>query len=399
MLNVCVVKTAGWVLSLTKILVAGMADSIHLARWLAQFRESNFHFVIISSSPHRKVHPQILELLDSSDVNGGARYEMPWVSRALSLPMWLLDRFLSDWIRGSLILWMTRRHRPKFIHVNELQNAGYATLRAWKLSRGIDFPPVFSTNYGSELVWFRQYPPHAKRLRKLMSISTAFSAECLRDYRLAREFGFEGLEMPLMPVAGGGRFSPPTEGVEGRKTIAVKGYQNKWGRALTVLGVLEKHHEELAGYTVEVFSSNSSVVKKCRELQSVGKLNVICHKKGTLSHPQMMELFARSEIYIGFSMSDGISTSMIEAMANGAIPIQTCTACADEWVVTGKTGFILDPSDELGLARSILSIVSGDFDVSAARSANAEVISSRYDPSTLKQIALNQYDKMLTLDK
>jgi hypothetical protein len=383
----------------TKILVTGMADSIHLARWLAQFKLSNFHFVIISSSPHRKVHPQILELIASSGQNGSARYEMPWISRAMSLPMWILDRFTGDLIRGALILWTTRRHKPEFIHVNELQNAGYATLRAYEMSGRQNFPPVFSTNYGSELVWFQKYKSHAKRLRKLMGISTAFSAECLRDYRLAREFGFTGVEMPLMPVAGGGRFSPPAERVEGRKTIAVKGYQNKWGRALTVLSVLEKLHKELAGYTVEVFSSNSSVVKKCRELQSDGRLNVICHKKGTLSHPQMMELFARSEIYIGFSMSDGISTSMIEAMANGAIPIQTCTSCADEWVVTGKTGFILDPSDELGLAKSVLSIVNGDFDAAAARTANAETISRRYDPSTLKQIALNQYDKMLTLDK
>jgi len=53
--------------------------------------------------------------------------------------------------------------------------------------------------------------------------------------------------------------------------------------------------------------------------------------KGAMSHKQVLEMFATSKIYLGLSESDGISTSMLEAMAIGAIPVQTSTACYDEW--------------------------------------------------------------------
>ena len=45
----------------------------------------------------------------------------------------------------------------------------------------------------------------------------------------------------------------------------------------------------------------------------------------------MLELFAAAKIYVGLSLSDGISTSLLESMAMGAIPVQTATACCDEW--------------------------------------------------------------------
>jgi glycosyltransferase involved in cell wall biosynthesis len=60
-------------------------------------------------------------------------------------------------------------------------------------------------------------------------------------------------------------------------------------------------------------------------------LDITAHAKDSLSHQQVLELFAKSKIYVGLSESDGISTSMLEAMAMGAIPVQTSTACCDEW--------------------------------------------------------------------
>jgi hypothetical protein len=370
-----------------------MADSIHLARWLEQFENEGYEFTIISSSPHRKVHPKIDRLVSRDFLPGKSSYTIPWASRYLSLPMWMLDRVLDDFLRGLLILAYSKFLKPAFIHVNELQNAGYASLKALNLAKGTDFPKLFSTNYGSEIVWFQKFPRHKRRLTGLLAASSAFSAECQRDYRLARELGFSGLEMPLMPVAGGVRF-PISETYE-RSTIAIKGYQNHWGRALTVLEVLEADWERLKGFRIEIFSCNRSVMKRAKQMQRTTGLDIVYHPKGSLSHENMMNLFSRSLAYIGFSMSDGISTSMIEAMANGAIPIQTRTSCADEWVTHNKSGFILGPDDKIGLKEAIQAIVSGEFDSAAAREINKAVIAEKYDPDKLRKIALAQYAKML----
>ncbi len=380
---------------LTRVLIVGMADSVHLARWLEQFESECYEFTIISSSPHRRVHPKIESLISREVSPGTATYKMPWISRYLSLPMWMFDRVLDDVLRGLLIHIYAKLLNPAFIHANELQNAGYASLKALKLAKGKNFPKLFSTNYGSEIVWFQSFPRHKERLVSLLKASTAFSAECIRDYQLARNLGFSGIEMPLMPVAGGSRFSV-SEAFE-RKTIAIKGYQNHWGRALTVLDVIEKEREHLKGFIIELFSCNRSVIQRAKKLQRTTDLEIVYHPKGSLSHEGMMGLFSRSIAYIGFSMSDGISTSMIEAMANGAIPIQTCTSCADEWVAHNKSGFILGPDDKKGLQEAIQAIISGEFDSASAREINKKVISEKYDPAKLREIAVGQYSKMLAL--
>jgi len=376
-----------------RVLIIGMADSIHLARWLSQFEQSNIEFRLVSSSPHRKLHPYIRDLLGTR--NSHVSLSIGAVSRFFSLPLWILDRLFSDFFRGLLIANEIRRFKPSFLHVNEIQNAGYATLRAIKLLQYRDIPPIFLTNYGSELVWFGKFPRHRRRMEELLKYSAAFSAECRRDYLLAEKLGFVGLKMPQMPVAGGARYSANWS--SNRKTIAVKGYQNKWGRALSVLECLNEMQGDLEPFDIEVFSSNHVVKKRVKELSKTTNLNIVSYGKGSLSHEEMMQLFSRSICYIGVSLSDGISTSMIESMANGAIPIQTSTSCADEWIENGKTGFIISPSDIEGLKSALRRIISGDFNCKVAQIKNIEIIKEKYDPDMLQSLAMSQYQRMFEL--
>jgi hypothetical protein len=47
----------------SKVLVVGMADSIHLARWLELFEGSNTDFILVPSGPNVLVHPRIEALI------------------------------------------------------------------------------------------------------------------------------------------------------------------------------------------------------------------------------------------------------------------------------------------------------------------------------------------------
>jgi glycosyltransferase involved in cell wall biosynthesis len=141
------------------------------------------------------------------------------------------------------------------------------------------------------------------------------------------------------------------------------------------------------------------VERRVKYLRRTSRLQIVSYSKGSLSHEAMMQLFSRSICYIGFSLSDGISTSMIESMANGAVPIQTSTSCAEEWIQHGKTGFILDPTDLEGLKKALLSITQGDFDANQARLENSKVIDEKYDPDNLSNIAKEQYRIMLSLTR
>ena len=61
-------------------------------------------------------------------------------------------------------------------------------------------------------------------------------------------------------------------------------------------------------------------------------------------HEEIMWNFGQSRIYLGISISDAISTSVLESMAMGCFPIQTNTSCCEEWfefiggVVVGRLG-------------------------------------------------------------
>jgi len=74
-----------------------------------------------------------------------------------------------------------------------------------------------------------------------------------------------------------------------------------------------------------------------------------------MSHKQVLEMFAKSIIYVGLSESDGIRISMLEAMAMGATPVQTSTACCDEWF--GDSGvavrYIIVPATKAAIGQGL----------------------------------------------
>ena len=57
-----------------KILIIGMLDSIHLSRWLKQFKNESVDFVLMPSKKFKRLHPELISLL-KSDCN--ARYILP----------------------------------------------------------------------------------------------------------------------------------------------------------------------------------------------------------------------------------------------------------------------------------------------------------------------------------
>ena len=369
-----------------RILVVGMADSVHLSRWLSQFHGSNHVFRVVSSSPHRRIHSQ-LNLLFSSD-----RYSISRISKFLSLPMWLADRFLSDWIRGLLIAFEARRFKPDLVHVLEFQNGGYAYLRARAVSSTLKKTPLLLTPYGSDIYWYQNYPSHLARIRKLLTSAAAISSECRRDEVLATKYGFEGRFMPRVPAFGAIEIHEPASGRCNRKQIAVKGYQNTWGQAILALKALEIASSRLNGHEVVLYSCNKATIKAARGFAARTGLKVTVHPKGALSNQEVLEIFQSSALYIGLSTSDGISASMIEAMANGAIPIQSDTSCCDEWLADEVGGYLVRFDDVEKVAELVARIIEDESWQRQAAQKNFETLKDKLDPEKTKQAAFQTYE-------
>jgi glycosyltransferase involved in cell wall biosynthesis len=120
-------------------------------------------------------------------------------------------------------------------------------------------------------------------------------------------------------------------------------------------------------------------------------LNITVHKKGSLAHQEVLGIFAKSRIYIGLSMSDGISTSLLEAMSMGAFPIQTNTSCADEWVVDGMTGILIREINSETVSNAMLKALIDNELIDGALAANQIKIFSKANPAALKASARTFY--------
>jgi hypothetical protein len=253
-------------------------------------------------------------------------------------------------------------------------------------------PRLLLTNYGSDIFWFSRIPKHLRKIKSLLDMADGYSAECERDYKLAESLSSGFQSMPLMPTAGGLDLQPLKDSA--RHKIAVKGYQNYWGKALVVLEALIGMSDELVDYEIVFFGSDTSLIHAADIAAKNSGLKVTTFAGGALSHQNVLKLFGESLIYIGHSLSDGISTSMLEAMSMGAIPIQTCTSCADEWIIDNQTGFIVPPNDMNAIRKAVLSIIRGNFNGDFARSENFKVVEDRYHSDKLEKTALSLYQEL-----
>jgi glycosyltransferase involved in cell wall biosynthesis len=376
----------------TVVLVC-MVDSIHVARWIAQFDPTEVKFILFPSGPNRRVHSKILEMVAKGRKFDNQVSIVPFGGK-LSLLLWALDRFFGDRIRGLLLGRILKKTLPDFVHALEFQHAGYVTMRA--LSDKSITTPFIATNYGSDIYWFQRFPRHARKIDRLLKRADFYSCECDRDVSLAKLRGFSGNVLPVMPNSGGIDLAslPTPKPFEQRRVIAVKGYDGWVGRASWALRALESLDREIRDFEVVVFSADRKISRLARKIKRRSGLRLKVHKKGFLSHEQMMHLFAESRIYIGVSLSDGLSTSMLEAIVNGCFAVQTSTACTDQVLEDGLNGIVIDDlSPEAvssALRRAILTTYSADT-INGSFHNRSQKILSKYSSSTISELARKSF--------
>jgi hypothetical protein len=380
-----------------RILLIGMLDSIHVARWVGMFRNSGYSFILFPSSPNRNIHPLLVEYTKFT-INSQQFVTILNASKFSTVPFWILDKFLKNNIRVFFLKRIVLKFNPDFIHALELQNAGYLVS---SLQKKLDLgKKIIVSNYGSDIFWFRKFKNHRNKLRFLLSISSGYIYECVRDLSLAQSLGFCGEFKLLVPNSAGLNkdkfFDPKSSPNNERFMILIKGYQGKFGQSIFALLALIRIKNSLTNYRIVFYSTNmlmQLVIKLCNfffrmSIESIGK-----HK---LTHDRLLELFRISRIYIGLSKSDGISTSCIEAMAQGCIPIQSDSSCANEWFTDGSSGFLVKYSDFRTIADKVKFLINDNNFIFEAQQINCEVVKNKYDLDDISKKSIDFYDSFLS---
>lgn len=366
------------------ILIIGMVDSIHLANWLNRFQTENIEFHIFPSRNFRKVHPEISKLIKG---NSKATYSIISNSPpSVGLGYWdFLRSKLQRNYRSTALTNILKNKNYEFVHALEIQHAGYLLLDI--SSQILDRSEVILTNWGSDIYHFAKFVSHKEKIKSLLSIVDAYSAECIRDYKVARDLGFTARNLPIVPNSFNGIDKlalAELKQASSRKRIIVKGYGGEFGLASLVVKALDIVLTEWLDFEVILYSVTEDVEKSVKDLALKFSPRVSYFTiNQKLSSLEMLTLFSTSRIYIGCSRSDGISTSFLESMACGTYPIQSNTSCADEWIAKGAIATTFNPNLE-ELIPAIIIALKNDQLVNHAQESNLRILNQHANLTDIK---------------
>ena len=299
-------------------------------------------------------------------------------------------------LKAKRLMKTIEKIQPDIIHSMEFQTNGYLTLQARKQMQG-KFPPWLATNWGSDIFLYGRFPEHQEKIKELLSLCDYYSCETERDVTLAREFGYRGSVLPVVPNSGGFDLKKLILWRGGtrtsqRRVIMIKGYQGWAGRALVGIRALERCPELLRGYEIVVYLvSGEDVEIACRLLAITTGVKVTVLPPGQ-THETIMRYHGKARISIGLSISDAVSTSFLEAIAMGSFPIQSDTAAAHEWIKNGVTGIIVPPEDPEIIEHAIRKALSEDELVDRAAEINWRTVTERLDAETIRKTAIGMYE-------
>ena len=374
-----------------RILIVAMADSVHTARWIRQFDSDEIEFVLFPSTPHRRIHGLIGEHKQIKPIS--------WlrISRFMTigaLPLGLLDLLFKNFFRSKILAREIKTFQPDIIHIMETQHSGYLANKALKRSQTNSI--IILSIWGSDLFWFQKFKRHRSKISSVLKMVDLLVMECNRDRETALGLGFGGTFSVNMPATGGlntgllreRALEQPTVT---RKLIAVKGYSGFVGLGTDALSVIELVESEINEFSVMVYSAGLRTLWQSRGLRkSMGeRLQVI--RKHKLSNLEIEEMFLKSRVSLGLSLSDGLPATVKEAMCTGAIPIQTSTSCAGEWFADGIGGHLVNEVDLQGVADALLIALQDNSFAHAASEINYQIAEQRFSEAKVREQSRSLY--------
>ena len=396
-----------------KLLIVAMANSVHAARWISLISEQGWDIYLFPTNSFTSVHPEM------PPVNVcGSKFLRFLVNRyrrkktAIKVKDSLLDRNTNFFSWGNVVkeffpekrtkklLGVIKRIKPDLVHSMHIQEAGYLTMEAKKRYKGA-FPKWLVTNWGSELNLFSRISGHKEKIVEVLLNCDYLSGECSNDIKIAEKLGFKGKFLPVVPNSGGFDFEKinrikKTGRTSERKNIMLKGYQNWAGRALVGLRALERCSDLLKGYRIIIYSVGTVDVIIAAELftQKTG-IETLIIPSGSTTHDEILSHHGTSRISIGLSITDAISTSLLEAMVMGSFPIQSDTSCAYEWFENGQTGILVRPEDSEDIEKAIRKALADDDLVDRAAKLNYDMLFRRLEYSGIKNRVINTYQGLI----
>ncbi len=116
---------------------------------------------------------------------------------------------------------------------------------------------------------------------------------------------------------------------------------------------------------------------------------------GEIPNDELPDLLDRSDVYVSAVRTDGVSASLLEAMACGCFPVVTDNAANRLWVDDGVNGFLIAAPDPGAFAAAIVRAMDDPALRLRAAEANRAIVEKRADMSVNMRTISDAYRKLI----
>jgi glycosyltransferase involved in cell wall biosynthesis len=188
-----------------------------------------------------------------------------------------------------------------------------------------------------------------------LEVSDALHADCHRDIRLGRTWGF-GTDKPTLVVPGGGGvrtevFFPGDAPAAGATVINARGarvYVRNDVFFEAIPRVLARRPD--AQFVCVALEGDKDAARWVEKLGIQEAVTLLPR----LSQVDLAGHLRRAQVMVSPSVHDGTPNSLLEGMACGCFPIAGDLESIREWITPGKNGILLDATDPSALAEAIV---------------------------------------------
>jgi glycosyltransferase involved in cell wall biosynthesis len=244
--------------------------------------------------------------------------------------------------------------QPDLVHAMRIPYEGMTAASA-----SLDVPLLIS-------VWGNDFTLHARSspwmgtwTRRTMRSARALHADCLRDQRLARDWGFNK-DLPTLIIPGNGGidpaiFHPPSEPVDQPVVINPRGFRSYIRNDIFFRSIpLVLKHIPQARFLCPSMADEPLVENWVSRLGITHAVQLLPAR----SHAAMADIFRSAAVLVSPSVHDGTPNSVLEGMACNCFPVAGRLESLQEWITPGQNGSLVDSADPESLANAILSALT-----------------------------------------
>lgn len=268
---------------------------------------------------------------------------------------------------------MIERVQPDLVHAMRIPYEGMLAADASGLA------PLLVSVWGNDFTLHATSTPLMRHYTSwALKSADALHADCQRDIRLGKQWGFSPKKPTLViPGSGGIRadvFFQPAQAAQTPLVVNPRGFRayvrnDTFFQAIPL--VLKERPD--ARFACAAMAGEPQVIQWLDRLGIGAAVELLPLRP----HAEMAELFRSAQVVVSPTTHDGTPNSLLEAMACGCFPVAGDLDSIREWIKPEKNGLLVDAGNPQALAAAILRGLNDAALRSQAAEINAGLIAER----------------------